>query len=251
MSERRATVVYVTLSGSLHRHTAAIVKTAAEFVSGGGVILSPRSTEVQREDEEGFVYLSGDRGEAWEIERAHLAAIGRSDVLYVVNPGGYLGLSTAMEVGYALARRVPVYASDSPKESPHKFLIPQKSVTEVLAELSPVMDTPRLPDTATLDHLQSFYSQVARLRGFHEETPVEILVLLMEEIGELAKAIRAMEDLTVSTSDPAPRDVGLELADCLNYLLHMANRVGVSLQSAFREKERINASRVWARPSAL
>jgi NTP pyrophosphatase (non-canonical NTP hydrolase) len=251
MSERRATVIYVTLSGSLHRHTAAIAKTAAEFGDGGGVILSPRSTEVQREDEEGFVYLSGDRGEPGEIERAHLAAIGRSDLLYIVNPGGYLGLSTAMEIGYALARSVPVYASDPPKESPHKFLISQKSVIEALAEVRPGMETPRLPDTPTLNHLQRFYSQVARLRDFHEETPVEILVLLVEEIGELAKAIRAMEDLTVSTSDPAPRDVGLELADCLNYLLHMANRVGVSLESAFSEKERINASRVWTRPSEL
>lgn len=251
MSERRATVIYVTLSGSLHRHTAAIAKTATEFADGGGVVLSPRSTEVQREDEESFVYLSGDRGEPWEIERAHLAAIGRSDLLYVVNPGGYLGLSTAMEVGYALAKGVPVYATDPPKESPHKFLISQKTVIEALAEVRPGMEMPRLPDIATLDHLQSFYSQVARLRGFHEETPVEILLLLVEEIGELAKAIRAMEDLTVSTSDPAPRDVGLELADCLNYLLHMGNRVGVSLQSAFREKERINASRVWTRPSEL
>ena len=63
MSERGATAIYVTLSGSLHRHTATIAKMAAEIADGGGVVLSPRSTEVQRKDEEGFVYLSSNRSE--------------------------------------------------------------------------------------------------------------------------------------------------------------------------------------------
>jgi len=245
MSEKDTTVIYVTLSGSLHQHIAAIASMAAEFKTRGAEVLSPTSTEVQREDKDGFVYLTDNHGGPREIESGHLAAIGRSDLLYVVNPGGYLGLSTAMEIGYALARSVPVYSSDPITESPHNLLISHKSVIDALAEVRPAIETPRLPDTPTLDHFQQFYSQVARLRNFHKESPIEILLLLVEEIGELAKAIRAMEGLTVSSSDPAPKDVRLELADCLNYLLHMANRVGVSLQSAFREKEKINATRVW------
>ena len=156
-----------------------------------------------------------------------------------------------MEIGYSLAKNVPVFSTDTLIESPHRFLVHRKEVHEALENVKPDLEVPRLPDQPDLYCLQQFYSKVARLRGFHEETRVEIMLLLVEEIGELAKAIRAMEDLTVSATDPAPKDVQLELADCLNYLIHMANSVGVNLEVAFREKERINASRNWTRPSQL
>lgn len=41
---------------------------------------------------------------------AHLARIASSDLAYVVNPGGYVGVNSATDIGYAIGRRTPVYA---------------------------------------------------------------------------------------------------------------------------------------------
>lgn len=50
--------------------------------------------------------------EKWEAEGAfaHLENIRKSDILYVYNPGSYLGPAVAVEMGYALALKKPIYA---------------------------------------------------------------------------------------------------------------------------------------------
>ena len=68
----------------------------------------------------------------------------------------------------------------------------------------------------------------------------------MEEVGELAKAIRKRIGLKEDISETARRKkVGHELADCLIYLLDIANLSGVDLITAFIEKEEINSQRTW------
>lgn len=51
---------------------------------------------------------SGDE-EVWEegvkgmLDRMHLAKIDMADEIFVINPGGYVGKSTAREIAYALS----------------------------------------------------------------------------------------------------------------------------------------------------
>lgn len=45
------------------------------------------------------------------IESHHLYAINQSDFLWVHISGGYVGVSTAMEIGYSTALGIPVFAS--------------------------------------------------------------------------------------------------------------------------------------------
>lgn len=46
------------------------------------------------------------------IENRFLAAIKKSDFLYLFNPGQYIGVSAAFEVGYGLAEGKPVFAAE-------------------------------------------------------------------------------------------------------------------------------------------
>jgi nucleoside 2-deoxyribosyltransferase len=45
--------------------------------------------------------------------RDEFDAIDRSDALYVLNPGGYIGTLVKIEIGYALGRRKPVFFSEA------------------------------------------------------------------------------------------------------------------------------------------
>lgn len=47
---------------------------------------------------------------ARQIEDRFLRAIDKSDFMYVMNIEGYIGLSTAMEIGYALLKPIALYA---------------------------------------------------------------------------------------------------------------------------------------------
>lgn len=45
-------------------------------------------------------------------EEAHLLRIRTSDVAYVVNPGGYIGLNSAIDIGAALEAGKPIYSME-------------------------------------------------------------------------------------------------------------------------------------------
>jgi NTP pyrophosphatase (non-canonical NTP hydrolase) len=65
-----------------------------------------------------------------------------------------------------------------------------------------------------------------------------------EEMGELFKAIRKTENISTDANSETFY-IGEELADILIYVCAIANRCGINLEEAFREKEEINKQRVW------
>ncbi len=79
-----------------------------EATSGG--VISPTSVSIERECS-GFVYMRGEtRYTPERLELGHLAAIRRADFVWVHAPGGYVGPTTALEIGYARCLGVPVFA---------------------------------------------------------------------------------------------------------------------------------------------
>jgi NTP pyrophosphatase (non-canonical NTP hydrolase) len=102
-----------------------------------------------------------------------------------------------------------------------------------------------LKDNPTLKELQSYLALVCQERGWTKDSPSEKFVLFIEEVGELAKAMRKMAGLYEEQAKQ--RDISLEeeFADVLSYLLDLANCFQVDLEEAFREKERVNQSRIW------
>ena len=57
-----------------------------------------------RDQKTDFILLKSDISDNIRlIEESHLKAISRSNLLFVINPKDYIGISTAFEIGYAKA----------------------------------------------------------------------------------------------------------------------------------------------------
>jgi NTP pyrophosphatase (non-canonical NTP hydrolase) len=97
---------------------------------------------------------------------------------------------------------------------------------------------------ANLDNLQTYVTELEIERGFIDQTVLEKCLLMGEEMGELFKAIRKTENISTDANSETFY-IGEELADILIYVCAIANRCGINLEKAFREKEEINKQRVW------
>jgi NTP pyrophosphatase (non-canonical NTP hydrolase) len=102
-----------------------------------------------------------------------------------------------------------------------------------------------LREGASLGHIQQYVAQLEIERGFADQSAIQKCLLLGEEVGELFKAVRKHEGMPIEQSD-ATLSIAGELADMIIYLCAIANRYEISLEDAFRDKERQNATRIWA-----
>lgn len=104
---------------------------------------------------------------------------------------------------------------------------------------------PMLKENPTLVDLQSYVSAMEQERGFAGQDVLQKCLLLGEEVGELFKAIRKRQQMSI---DPLSKvsQVEDELADLLVMMCAVANRMGVDLEQAFRAKEEVNKRRSWA-----
>lgn len=97
----------------------------------------------------------------------------------------------------------------------------------------------------TLKELQDYLAQVCEERGWTKDSPSEKFILFIEEVGELAKAMRKAAGLYAEQAKPNMLSLEEEFADVLSYLLDLANCYQIDLEQAFRAKEQINQSRTW------
>lgn len=102
-----------------------------------------------------------------------------------------------------------------------------------------------LPDKPTLKEYQELVAQLVTDRGFDKETPPEVFMLLVEEVGELAKAYRKTSGMKVDQQSRV-HELEEEAADIFWLLIDLCNRLDIDLEQAFRDKEKKNASRSWS-----
>ena len=102
-----------------------------------------------------------------------------------------------------------------------------------------------LPDRPTLGDLQGYVAAVCQERGWTKDSSSEKFVLFVEEVGELAKAMRKAAGLYDERAKPRDYSLEEEFADVLSYLVDLANCFQVDLETAFRAKERVNETRSW------
>lgn len=227
------------LCGSFHRDLVGL-RTAFASLSQRCELLSPRDVDFVDPTAD-FVRLRGQADEdAVAIEDRHLAALRQADFVWLHSPEGYVGTSAAMEIGEAAAVGIPILSSTPP-------LDPIVAAKVFVVE-SPAVVTAELLETITdpgsgLNRLQRYYDVVARRRGWSDESARDTLLLLTEELGELARAVRRLEGMARHQADSAVDEVGAELADVQLYLVHLANGLGLDLSAAVTAKERVNASR--------
>lgn len=96
----------------------------------------------------------------------------------------------------------------------------------------------------TLAEYQELVRKRGIERGFNDEGVSETMMLLTEEVGELAKACRKLNGVKVD-KDSKLHDVGEEAADVLFVLLQLCNLHGIRLDEAFAAKEAKNQKRQW------
>lgn len=105
-----------------------------------------------------------------------------------------------------------------------------------------------LKSSPTLSDFQTYVKRLEQERGFTDVTLQQNCLLLGEEIGELFKAIRKIENMRIDRNSQVG-SVEEELADVMIFLCSIANRLNVDMEQAFRDKEAINHRRKWQRSS--
>lgn len=104
---------------------------------------------------------------------------------------------------------------------------------------------PVLPKEPKLKDLQEYVRLMAEYRGFDRDSVQDRFILLTEEVGELAKAVRSYSG--VKLADGAKQtELEDELADVLIVLLGVSNLLQVDLEKALRAKEEKNKKRTWS-----
>ncbi len=100
-----------------------------------------------------------------------------------------------------------------------------------------------------LNDLQSYVKTMLELRNLKGNPPELEMLMLTEEVGELAKAIR--KDYSSLKIDNAKASnygkASSEIIDVLIVLLGLCNSLDINLEQAFLEKESENIKREWGK----
>lgn len=103
-----------------------------------------------------------------------------------------------------------------------------------------------LSEGFSLKELQGYAQAKAVERGFNLTDPSKKLVMLIEEVGELAKAIRKTAGLKF-TNTTERKDIAEELADVQIVLIGLAEMLKIDMSTAVRTKEEKNNKRTWSK----
>lgn len=107
-----------------------------------------------------------------------------------------------------------------------------------------------LPEGASMKEYQRYIHELETMHGWLKVDLVHNCFLMGEEMGELFKAVRRYNKLfdegQATPTEQAREHLAEELVDVFNYLLAIANRTGVDLEKAFRDKNAKNQQRTWS-----
>ena len=103
----------------------------------------------------------------------------------------------------------------------------------------------KLDKNSSVRELQEYTKNMIKTRGFENETPQDVLLLLTEELGELAKEVRKSTHIKMDSNQTRTQNLDKEIADVFNYVLAMCVATDIDLFEAFKAKEEINFNREW------
>lgn len=89
----------------------------------------------------------------------------------------------------------------------------------------------------TVKHLQEYVAGKIQSRGFEDEPLHERLLLLVEEIGELANACRKISGMNVDSNRNIEANVGEEITDCINMIFAVGIELGLDIEKEYYKKE--------------
>ena len=102
----------------------------------------------------------------------------------------------------------------------------------------------RITSESTLAEAQEYIWRMNQERGFNLEDPEKKMLMLTEEVGEVARAVRK---LAGGKFDDATHhaDLAEEIADVFIVLSGLASMTGVNISEAVEQKEQKNRQRIW------
>jgi len=102
-----------------------------------------------------------------------------------------------------------------------------------------------LKDSLGLQDLQAFHKVLDNEKHFDQDV-FRNIAYLSGEVGELVSAIRGLCKAKDASDEADARiHVGEELADCLAYIVKLANYTDVDLHEAYFNKMQRNTNREW------
>jgi len=129
------------------------------------------------------------------------------------------------------------------------YALDEDQVTAFMAAVRTGSARLQLPPDASLAQLQHYVHQLEAHHDWLNLSVVDNGFLMTEEVGELHAALRhhqrALQRGDADAAAATKQEVAHELVDVLNYLLAQANRLGIDVEAAFREKNGRNLDRSW------
>ncbi|MEM7017048.1 MAG: MazG nucleotide pyrophosphohydrolase domain-containing protein [Pseudomonadota bacterium] len=102
-----------------------------------------------------------------------------------------------------------------------------------------------LTEHSGLREFQNFHKWLDQEKKFTPDMFINI-AFLTEELGEVVKATRIFQKADTSElMERARGQIGEELADCLAYILKLANYSDIDLYKAYVNKMKQNMHRTW------
>ncbi len=98
-----------------------------------------------------------------------------------------------------------------------------------------------------IDEIQEYIKKVIEIRGFANQRVQDKMLLLLEETGELAKAIRkTLPEASIDYNKIENyTSIEEEIADVFIVLVSICNKLNINLYKAFENKEKKNVERKW------
>jgi nucleoside 2-deoxyribosyltransferase len=118
---RSRTVVII---GSYREDLPGLLAFSERVIDLGFQVLHPPPHARRVGESSEFVRLDCDRStDEGQVQRAVFACINRADAVILYNPSGRVGVSAAMEIGYSLRARKPIFAVAAPADVTIRALI--------------------------------------------------------------------------------------------------------------------------------
>lgn len=93
--------------------------------------------------------------------------------------------------------------------------------------------------------IQAYIKQELSERGFDNETVAQKFMLLIEEVGELAKAARRHANIKLENT-ATRTNLSEEFGDVLVLCLDLCNKLDINAEDALLDKEKKNKQRSWS-----
>lgn len=105
----------------------------------------------------------------------------------------------------------------------------------------------KLNENNTLQEVQKYIKEVIEIRGFANQEIEKTMLLLLEEVGELAKSIRKnATSMSIDNNKLNHYDtIESEVADVFIVLCCVCNKLEIDLFKSIKDKEEENIKRTW------